>query len=99
MDPSWIEFAKVYGPLGFIALALGSFLYFKVWPIFTGRLEKAEKREEESAKRFEDQGKLFAEVIRSRDVMMAEIQERNLKALEGLAVKIGKPKLVKPKRK
>jgi hypothetical protein len=60
----WIEVAKVYGPLAFIALALGLFLYRNVWPLVVKRIEDADKERVEFSKRLEDQGRLFADSLK-----------------------------------
>ena len=92
MDNSWISIAKIYGPLGLIVLALASFLYKTIWPFVVKQIEdsKADRKvelETAKAERKEEIAK-FVETIRARDVLMADIQERHVKAIEAIAVEI-----------
>ena len=88
----WIEIAGKFGiPVVMLGM-LGYFLLKHVWPFVTRQIEAAQAERKIEVDK-------FVETIRARDVMMAEIQERNLKALEGLASKIDGKKFAKVKRR
>lgn len=60
----WTQKASEYGLIGLVLLALGLFIYKKLWPVIEKRLADADLREKENLQRWEDQGKLFAESLR-----------------------------------
>jgi hypothetical protein len=77
----WIDIAGKFGiPVALLLLA-GWFLAKKVWPFVVEQIKEAQtQRQAETAK--------FVETIRTRDVLMAESQRENLKALEAMTVEI-----------
>lgn len=91
----WIEIAKEFGVL---AVILG-LIAWKGWPLFVKQLEQAQASHRHLEEKLTGLSEKFADTIRARDVIMAEIQERNLKALEGLSAKITGSKIVREKRK
>lgn len=95
----WIAEAIKLGIAGLVIAGAGYAWVKQIWPMIQERLKKADEERADNTKRMDEQAKLFAEVIRARDVMMAEIQERNLNALETMAMKLDMPKTVKTRRK
>jgi len=61
----WIDTASKFGLSGLVLLAVGWFIYKKLWPIIEKRLAEADIREKENLNRWEEQGKLFAEALKA----------------------------------
>jgi hypothetical protein len=61
----WVDLASKYGLSGLILLALGLFIYKKLWPIIEKRLADADLREQENLRRWEEQGKLFTDALKA----------------------------------
>lgn len=91
----WIDIASKFG---IPAVALG-LIAWKGWPFVVEQVKQAQASHRQLEEKLTALSDKFADTIRGRDVMMAEIQERNLKALEGLAAKIDGSKPVRAKRK
>lgn len=90
------EWIKVAGQLG-VPVALLALLIWKGWPFFQEQVKEAQASHRNLEEKLVALSDKFAETMRGRDVMMAEIQERNLKALENLAAKIDGAKTVRAK--
>jgi hypothetical protein len=88
----WIDIAGKFGIPVALLMLLGYFLLKHVWPFVTKQIEDAKserKADMEAAKseRKEEIGK-FMDTLRARDVMIAEISQRHVKALESLTIEI-----------
>lgn len=91
----WIKIASQFG----IPAAALFLLVWKGWPFFVEQVRQMQASNRALEDKLTGLSDKFADTIRARDVMMAEIQERNLKALEGLASKIDGSNSVKTRRK
>jgi|SRR5882672_240492 len=60
----WIEIASKNGIAVLVLVALGLFLYKKMWPAIEKRLDAADIERKENLQRWEEQGKLFTEALR-----------------------------------
>lgn len=103
MEASWVEIASKLGiPVGLLILIGWGFVKY-LWPFYTRQVEsdKADRKADLEAARSDRKEEVakFVETIRARDVLMADIQERNLKALEALTAKIEGSKTVRARRK
>lgn len=77
----WIDVASKFGiPVVMLGL-LAYFLAMRVWPFVTSQIEDAKAQRKIEVEKFVD-------TIRSRDVLMAESQRENLKALEAMTIEI-----------
>lgn len=60
----WVEIAGKNGLSTLVVLAIGFFIYKKIWPIFEKRLAEAETERKENLQRWENQGKQFTDALR-----------------------------------
>jgi hypothetical protein len=86
--PEWIDATSKFGiPVGVLILIGWVFVKY-IWPFYTKQVEagNADRRADMEAARSDRKEEVskFVETIRARDVLLADITERNLKALDGI---------------
>lgn len=60
----WIDIASKYGLTGLVLLAVGAFVYKKLWPIIEKRLADADVREQEHMRMWKEQGEVFTSALK-----------------------------------
>lgn len=60
----WVEIASKNGIAVLVVMAIGVFVYKKLWPIIERRLADADAERKENLQRWEEQGKLFTEALK-----------------------------------
>jgi hypothetical protein len=60
----WIEIVGKNGFALAVVVALGVFIYKKIWPDIERRLQAADNERKENLQRWEEQGKLFTEALK-----------------------------------
>jgi hypothetical protein len=90
--PEWIDATSKFGiPVGLLILIGWIFVKF-IWPFYTKQVEasNADRRADMEAARADRKEEVskFVDTIRARDVLLADITERNLKALDGIMIEL-----------
>jgi hypothetical protein len=81
----WIEIASKNGIAILVLVAMGWFIYKKIWPSFEKRLDTADLREKEILQKWEEQGKLFAEALKAeREEKARRFDEQGRMFMEAL---------------
>ena len=84
----WIKVAQTFGIAGAGLAMLAWFVARKIWPFIIRQIEDAQSRSKALDEKFVMIADKFTDSIRARDVLMAETQRENIRALEAVTIEI-----------
>lgn len=84
----WIKLAQTFGIAVAGLVMLAWFVAKRIWPFIVRQIEDAQTRSKTLDDKFVMVADRFTDSIRARDVLMAETQRENIRALEAVTLEI-----------